>query len=214
MGKASDNKPSFTKTVLQNPPVPDKQTYYWDTKVEGLGIGVTPRTSSRSCCTSASTASRPASSWAASPQCRVEQAGARAIHYHDEINKGNDPRAARKIKEQAELTLKQVYEDYLKTKPNLSANTIRIYEQNQKASFSDWWGKPLGKITEPMTQERHRRDGQKSQAVANQAMRMLPENMELVKGLLGLLPSPFGPATRLCAPLFKNAPSVFVEPAF
>lgn len=42
MGKASENKLNFTKTGLLNLPAPARQTYYWDTKIEGLGLGVTP----------------------------------------------------------------------------------------------------------------------------------------------------------------------------
>lgn len=173
MGKISDNKLSFTKTILQSLPVPDKQTYYWDTKVEGLGLGITPKNVKSFVLYQRLNGKPTRIKLGRFPTLSVEQARTLAIDYLGELNKGNDPRAAKKIKKQTELTLEQVYEAYLQAKPNLSANTIRIYEQNQKNSFSDWWNKPLGRITEPMVQERHRRDGQKSQAAANQSMRML-----------------------------------------
>lgn len=173
MGKISDNKLNFTKTILQNLPVPDKQTYYWDTKVEGLGLGITPKNVKSFVLYQRLNGKPTRIKLGRFPTMSVEQARTLAIDYHGELNKGNDPRNAKKIKEQTELTLKQVYEDYLQAKPNLSAKTIRVYEQNQKHSFADWWDKPLSRITEPMVQERHRRDGQKSQARANQAMRML-----------------------------------------
>ena len=173
MGKVSDNKINFTKTALQNLPTPDKQTYYWDTKVEGLGLGVTPKNAKSFVLYQRLNGKPTRIKLGRFPAMSVEKARTRALEYHIEINNGNDPRATKKIKAQSELTLKQVYEAYLQAKPNLSAGTIRIYEQNKKNSFSDWWDKSLSKITEPMIKERHRRDGQKSQARANQSMRML-----------------------------------------
>lgn len=173
MGKASDNKFNFTKTALQGLPVPDRQTYYWDTRVEGLGLGVTPK-NTKSFVLYQRIAGKPTRvKLGRFPAMTVEQARARAIEFHGQINKGDDPRAARKAKEQAALTLKQVYEDYLEARPNLSAGTLRIYEQNRRNSFADWWNRPLGGITEAMVRERHRRDGARSRARANQSMRML-----------------------------------------
>lgn len=103
----------------------------------------------------------------------VDQARTESIKQHAAINQGNDPRTAALEQAQAKYTLAEVYSDYLDAKPNLRAGTLRIYEQNKRNSFSDWWDKPLKNITGAMVQERHRKDGQKSHAGANQSMRML-----------------------------------------
>lgn len=60
MGKASENKLNFIKTSLRNLPMPNKQTYCWDTKVEGLSAGITPKSAKSSCLTT----NQPGSSWA------------------------------------------------------------------------------------------------------------------------------------------------------
>ncbi len=173
MGKASENKLNFTKTTLLSLPVLSRQTYYWDTKTEGLGLGITPKGVKTFILYRRVNGKPVRLKLGRFPIMSVDQARTESIKQHAAINQGNDPRTAALEQAQAKYTLAEVYKDYLDAKPNLRAGTLRIYQQNQKHSFSDWWDKPLKNITGAMVQERHRRDGQKSQAVANQSMRML-----------------------------------------
>jgi integrase len=72
------------------------------------------------------------------------------------------------------LTVKRVFEDYLKARKSLKPNTVKDYRQMIDRAFRDWRNRPLQDISKAMVQQRHawlgRRNGPH---YANNALRLL-----------------------------------------
>ena len=173
MGQMSQNKINFNKTTLANLSPMAKQTYYWDSKTEGLGVGITPKGIKTFVLYRRVNHKPTRIKLGRFPTMSVEKARIKAIKLLDEINDGNDPREIERVKELKNITLNMVYQDYYAARPNLSPNTIKNYDKFKKLSFSDWVEQPLTNITESMVQERYQRDGKTSKVRASQAMRVL-----------------------------------------
>ena len=86
---------------------------------------------------------------------------------------GIDPVQERKVTRIKQVTLKQMFDDYLKGHPNLSKYTVKDYQRSINGAFEDWQHKPVIEITKDMIERRHRNLGQISPARANNAMRVL-----------------------------------------
>ena len=78
-------------------------------------------------------------------------------------------RAARARK----ITLAEVFDDYLKTHPDLSPSTVNDYERIMREAFKDWQTESIINIRKQDIVKRHRKLGETSQARANNAMRVL-----------------------------------------
>lgn len=86
---------------------------------------------------------------------------------------GSDPIAEKKERNIRAITLSETYQDYLKTRKDLKENTIKDYNRVMKWAFEDWFSRPITEITKDMVERRHRERGKRSQARANNAMRVL-----------------------------------------
>jgi integrase len=103
----------------------------------------------------------------------AEQARNEAKKLLGKIATGIDPIAERKEGKAKAVTLKEVYLDYLKARKSLKASTLYDYERVMNVAFGDWQAKPILSITKTMIAARHTKLGERSEARANGAMRVL-----------------------------------------
>lgn len=103
----------------------------------------------------------------------VEQARKEAMNFLGQVATGKDPVAEKKARQAEQVTLKEVFEDYLASRKSLRPSTVKDYKHTLSKAFSDWQDKPLTDITKDMVELRHRTLGKGSQARANNAMRVL-----------------------------------------
>lgn len=184
MRKGRFSVPSLrlTKDNINKIPRPNfGEIFYWDTKYKGFGLRVRP--------------SGMVYIVQARPNRRrgtklirvkigkhgiltpdVAETQARIIL--GEIAKGIDPNA-REVEEAARsVTLRQVYDEYMKVR-TLRPKTRKVYESTMRRCFHDWMDRRILDITKDMVQKRHRAISTangprgKGEAQANQAMRLL-----------------------------------------
>ena len=71
-----------------------------------------------------------------------------------EIAKGNDPRTGRRINTLSDITLREVLQKFLETKPIREA-TKNNYVSAINCHFQEWLDKPITSITKDMVEQRH-----------------------------------------------------------
>jgi integrase len=103
----------------------------------------------------------------------VEQAKKEAMKILGKVATGSDPIAEKKEKNIRALSLLDTYNDYLNTRKDLKQTTIADYNRVMNWAFEDWLSRPITDITKDMVENRHRERGKKSQARANNSMRVL-----------------------------------------
>lgn len=103
----------------------------------------------------------------------VEQARTLAQAYTGKIAMGQNPIAEEKENNAFNITLEEVFNDYLCTKKNLKPETIKDYRRHLDSSFSAWKNKRMTSITKELVEKRHAELGKNSPARANGAMRVL-----------------------------------------
>jgi integrase len=112
----------------------------------------------------------------------VEQARKEAQKFLGEVATGRDPITEKKEARIKGVTLKEAFELYLKVRTGLKETTVRDYRRLMKEIFGDWQARELRNITKDMVQKRHQDYGQRSQARANNAMRLLKAIFNFARG--------------------------------
>ncbi|MEO8401046.1 MAG: integrase family protein [Gammaproteobacteria bacterium] len=102
-----------------------------------------------------------------------EQARTEAKKILGKIASGGDPVAERKQARAKSVTLKEVFDEYLKVRKGLKPVTVSDYKRVMQESFVNWLNKPLLDITKDLVAKRHSKIGERSQARANLSMRVL-----------------------------------------
>lgn len=189
----------FNKAVLENitlPALGTRATYH-DTEVPGLQLRVTHLGAKTFCVFRRSRRSEPERiTIGRFPTLSVEHARIRAKRYLADLGDGVSVRAQRRTAEVQGKTLRQVHEEYLKSRgvtiavvkrkdgtlterPQLEAHaklkalTARDYVKIVAKKFADWRDKPMTEISRDMVEARHRSLSERSPAEANRAMRYL-----------------------------------------
>ncbi len=103
----------------------------------------------------------------------VEQARKEATKFLGKVATGKDPIKEAKTNKLKSITLKDVFDDYIKTKKNLKSTTILDYKRTINDYLSNWQTKPIVDISKDMVEKHHRKLGERSHARANNAMRTL-----------------------------------------
>ncbi|MDH5325335.1 MAG: tyrosine-type recombinase/integrase [Gammaproteobacteria bacterium] len=165
---------NFTQKVLEAIPTPQKATYYYDKKVNGLLLCVTANGVKSYQVYARPKGKNPVRvTLGRFPNMKIEQARKRAKAELATLAEGVNPNSLRKAERTKLITLQQVFEDYLTTRKALKPGTIKDYRRVLDESFDDWKTKPLAKITRDMVEKRHTKRGKQSEARANNAMRVL-----------------------------------------
>jgi integrase len=168
-------KLKLTKTVVDKLPYADKgkQIDYWDTELKGFG-----------CRVSASSKTYFVMKRINGKQSRIslgrhgviktDKARDEGINTLAQINDGVDVNREKAKTRVRGITLEQVYEEYLGTRPQMKSHTIRVDKSLLKCHLSDWKNKPIQDIARDMVAKRHTKIAQTSGKVtANNAMRFV-----------------------------------------
>lgn len=108
------------------------------------------------------------------PELTVEMARKEAQKIFGKIATGIDPIAEKKAAKVKEVTLKEVFNDYMQARKNLKQNTKYNYERVINCSFANWRSKPIVSITKDNVSKLHEKLGKENgQAYANLSMRVL-----------------------------------------
>lgn len=95
---------------------------------------------------------------------------AEGIHPRDKEKKAHNKKEFNKL---SAIPLQTVFDDYFAAKKNLKQGTIKDYKIIRDVSLAAWKDKPLKDITRDLITSKHNQLGRKSEARANNAMRVL-----------------------------------------
>lgn len=162
------------RTINKLPFAPvGKQEEYWDTDLKGFGCRVSSTTKTYFVMKRVNgklmrvTIGR-------HDIMRTDDARAAAIKALGQLSAGVDINREKSKARVRGITLGQVYETYLETRPTMKAHTIRVDRSLINCHLSDWSDKPIQDITRDMIATRHIRIAQSSgEVTANNAMRLV-----------------------------------------
>ena len=108
------------------------------------------------------------------PELTVEQARKEAHKLLGHIAVGRNPAAEKKQEALQGTTLKQAFDDFVKTRKNLKERTLYDYRRVMTIIFADWQDKAMIDINKDMVSKRHNKVGsERGEAYANLSMRFL-----------------------------------------
>lgn len=108
------------------------------------------------------------------PALTAEMARNEAHKLLGQIATGIDPVAEKRANKMREVTLQEVFDDYLKARKTLKTKTLYDYKRVLNTAFASWRSKSLLSITKDKTAKQHELLGkERGQAYANLAMRIL-----------------------------------------
>lgn len=108
------------------------------------------------------------------PELTPEMARNKALQLLGQIAMGIDPVAEKKATTMREITLNDVFADYLQARKTLKPQTIANYKQVLSKAFPGWGSKPILSITKDRIAKHHTKLGQEhGEAYANLSMRIL-----------------------------------------
>jgi integrase len=170
----------LTKTIVDRltppvvvPPATSVQAFYRDDTLKGFALRVTTRGRKTFIVEKRIHGKVRRLTLGSYPALTVEQARKEAQKILGKIAAGIDPVAEERSGKASAMSLQAVFDDYLKARKSLKSRTIADYEYIMRKDFSDWRYKPLAAITKDMVAKRHIKLGERSQARANNAMRVL-----------------------------------------
>lgn len=104
----------------------------------------------------------------------AEQARKEAQKLLGKIATGVDPLAEKRESKLRQITLAEVFEDYIKARKELRPKTLYDYRRTLEVALADWKSKPLVWITKDKIARHHTKLGEeRGKAYANSAMRLL-----------------------------------------
>lgn len=108
------------------------------------------------------------------PELTAEMARNKALEMLGQIAMGIDPVAEKRATQMRQVTLQDVFNDYVQTRKALKPSTIINYTQILRKAFSNWANKPLLSISKDKITKHHEKLGEAhGEAYANLAMRVL-----------------------------------------
>lgn len=141
----------FIETEIEKPE--SGQRFYRDKDVPGFAVRVTPNSKSYILEKRVGGSTRRITI-AKCTEMPLELAKKQACIMLGEIAKGNDPRTGRRINTLSDITLREVLQKFLETKPIREA-TKNNYVSAINCHFQEWLDKPITSITKDMVEQRH-----------------------------------------------------------
>lgn len=164
----------FTKEVLNAVEPSTQRQRIKDAKVEGLVLEILPsgRKSFRVYKRVKGQKSPVNVTLGQYPSLTIESARKLALSTLEKIAHGINPNEQAKVEAKAQITLHEVFHDYLSQK-ELSQSSLRGYNQIFNTYLNDWHATPIANLTETMIKERHSSLSCTSRAQADYCMRVL-----------------------------------------
>ena len=170
----------LTKSVVDKldpptpvPPATKAQTFFRDDILTGFGVRVTSNGVKSFIVETRINGRTRRKSLGQYGRLTVEEARKKAKKFLGQVADGKDPIAEERRDKARKIKLSEVFEDYLKTRKTLKASTIHDYRRIMREAFADWQARPLASITKDRVAKRHMALGERSQARADNAMRVL-----------------------------------------
>lgn len=158
--KVQNNKFNFTKRSIESLPTPEKgkRIYYYDTKVRGLGIGITDR-GTQTFIVYRKIEGRPERIILGRyPDLSIENARGEAAKINSKIAQGENPNRE-KSKLRAESTLKELFEQYLEQHAKVHKKSWKIDLNQYKLYLSHWDKHKISKINKSDMEALHSKVG-------------------------------------------------------
>ncbi|MBV2097339.1 MAG: integrase family protein [Candidatus Thiodiazotropha sp. (ex Codakia orbicularis)] len=173
----------ITKTAVEQAPIPaDGQVFYRDEQLKGFALRVTAGGAKSFVVEIRINRKVKRKTLGRFNAMTAEKARKEAIKFLGQVASGEDPITEQKDEEIQSVTLREVFELYLKVRAGLKPSTVQDYRRLMKEVFKDWKDRELVNINKDMVQKRHRDYGKRSQARANNAMRLLKAIFNFAKG--------------------------------
>ena len=166
---------NFTLRMLDDlpPALTGKRAYYNDDRQPGLQLAVTDRGTKTFYLYRKIKGKPTRIKLGPFPGTTIEQARRAAHKAMGKIADGINPNTEKRNEQIKSVTLGQVFEAYKKDRKALKAKTLYDYERMLEMAFPDWKNRPLLSISKDMISRRHSKLGERGEAYANLAMRLL-----------------------------------------
>jgi integrase len=153
----------LTRRSIENLPAPHpsgRQTIFWDQGLRGFGVLVSGTTTAKTFIVQRKIRGAHRARRITLDRVNVidlEAARTRAIAVLAELGAGVDPKVEQRRRARRGETVGQVFEDYLKASPNLSANSLGTYRRVFARHLAHWWADlPLRSIDGDAVERRYR----------------------------------------------------------
>src|SRR3989338_9190014 len=168
-------KMKITKSVVDKLPIPvsttpgkTSQKRYYDDTIKGFGIRITSGGTKAFFVEKLIKKKLSRITLGRYPELTVEMARKEAHKLLGQIAMGYDPVAEKQAAIARDVTLNDVFADYLKTRKSLKPTTITNYKQIVDKAFYNWGRKPILAITKDRIAKQHEKLGQEhGEAYAN-----------------------------------------------
>ena len=156
MSKQASNQINFTKGNLESLPLPAarERFYFYDTKGNGLHIVVTSQGQKSFYIRRRVNGKNEKHCLGSFPDLSVEQARDKAARFAGAVAFGDNPSEQRRML-RGELTLGELFQEYLQRHLKKSRKTWAEYEKQFNRYFDEWLGRKLSTITQQDVERRH-----------------------------------------------------------
>ena len=173
----------ITKTSVEQAPIPATgQVFYRDEQLKGFALRVTAGGAKSFVVEKRINRKVKRKTLGRFTEMTAEKARKKAIIFLGQVASGDDPISEQQDEEIQSVTLGEVFELYLKVRAGLKASTVQDYRRLMKEVFKDWQEMELRNITKDKVQKRHQDYGKRSEARANNAMRLLKALFNFARG--------------------------------
>ncbi|QDP71551.1 DUF4102 domain-containing protein [Legionella israelensis] len=171
----------ITKSVVDKLPIPvskapgkSAQKRYYDDAMKGFGVRVTSGGTKAFFVEKQIKNKLSRITLGRYPELTVEMARKEAQKLLGQIATGLDPVAEKRSEKIREMTLNEVFDDYIQVRKSLKHNTLYNYKKLLGTAFASWGNKPFLAITKDKVARHHKKLGnERGEAYANIAMRLL-----------------------------------------
>lgn len=175
MAKQAKTQINFTKGNLESLPLPPtrERFYFYDTKGNGLHVAVTSQGQKSFYIRRRVNGKNEKHCLGSFPDLSVEQARDKAARFAGAVAFGDNPSEQRRML-RGELTLGELFQEYLQRHLKKSRKTWAEYEKQFNRYFAEWLGRKVSTITQQDVERRHGElSRQRGTYAANRALQLI-----------------------------------------